>query len=227
MLVEVLLSDHSPLAYLALVLWFEMGPLLMNVQGIAVRARLPAHVAHDRPLLVLETHVKPHVALHLELLPAILAVVLVLGRVFPLQVFLQSAPILTLELAHVARVLLRLARVPVTAFPPPDTFRRVFPTDVGMKGGLVRTLVVAIVARVRQTLRIFHLFLLGLVLKGHVHLERDQATAYLETNFAFVTLGLLVDRVPVPFQHLHHGETDVALLAGVSLRVVVILLVRR
>lgn len=228
MLVEVLLRHHSPLAYLALVLWFEMRPLLVHVQGIAVRACLPAHVAHDRALLVLESHVKPHVAFHLELLPAILAVVLVLRRVFPLQVFLQSAPILTLELAHVARVLFRLARVPVTAFPPPYTFRRVFPADVGMKGGLVGALVVAVVARIGQTLGIFHLLLLlRLVLQSHVHLERDQATAYLETDFALVSLCLLVDRVPVPFQHLHHREADVALLAGVSFRVVVIVLVRR
>lgn len=102
-----------------------------------------------------------------------------------------------------------------------------FSTDVRMEGGLVRALVVAIVAGVSQTLGIFHLFLLRLMLQGHVHLERDQATAYLETDLAFVSLGLLVDRVPVPFQHLHHRETDVAFLAGVSFGVVVIILVRR
>ena len=107
-LVEILLGDHAPLADLALVLWLEMRPLLMHVQGVAVRASFPAHVAHDRPFFVLEPYVQPHVTLHLELLAAILAVVLVLRRVFPLQVFLQSAPVLALELAHVARILLRL-----------------------------------------------------------------------------------------------------------------------
>ena len=226
-LVEILLCDHAPLADLALVLRLEVRPLLMYVQRVAVRASFPAHVAHDRPLLVLESHVQPHVTLHLELLAAVLAVVLVLGRVFPLQVFLQSPPVLALELAHVARILLglrsRCRRVPVATPPSAHTFARVFPADVRVKRRLVRALVVAKVARVRQAIGVLRLLvlLLGLVLQSDVHLESDQTAAYLEADLALVTLGLLVDGVSVPFQHLHHRKADVALLAGVYFRVVV------
>lgn len=226
-LVEVLLSDHAPLADLALVLWLEMCPLLVHVQGIAVRASLPADVADYRSFFVLETNMQSHVSLYLELLPAIFAVVLVLRRVFPLQMLFQSTSILAFELAHVARILFRLGSVPVAVSSPSYTFRRMLSANMRVEGGLVGAFVVAKVASVGQALRVLHLlFLFGFVLQRHVHLKRDQATAYLEADFTLVTLSLLVDRVSVPFQHLHYREADVALLASVYFGVVVMLLVR-
>lgn len=221
-LIEILLCYHTPLAYLALVLRLEVGPLLVDVEGVTVRAGLPADVADYRALFVLETHVESHVTLHLELLTAVLAIVLVLGRVFTLEVFLQSAPILTLELANVAGVLLRLGGVSIASFAPAHPFHGVFPADVRMKRGLVRALVIAEVASVCQTVHVLQLLFLGFVLERHVHLERDQATTDLEADLALVTLSLIVDSVTMTFQHLHHRETDVAVLARVHLVVVVV-----
>ena len=150
-LVEVLLGDHAPLTDLALVLGLEMGPLLVHVQGVAIRASLPADVADYGPLFVLEPDVQSHVPLHLELLATVLAVVLVIGRVLAFQVFLQPPPILALELAHVAGVLLWLCGVTVAAFPFAESLGRVLSADVRVQSGLVRALVVAEVAGVGQT----------------------------------------------------------------------------
>lgn len=78
MLIQILLGNHASFANLTLVLWLEMCPLLMHVQRVAVRACFPTNVAYNRPFFMLETHVKPHVAFHLELFPTVLAIVLIL-----------------------------------------------------------------------------------------------------------------------------------------------------
>jgi len=80
----------------------------MHVQRIAVGASLAADVTDDGTLLVLETHMQPHIALHLELLPAVLAIIFVLGAMLALEVLLQLASALALEAACVTRVILLL-----------------------------------------------------------------------------------------------------------------------
>lgn len=159
MLIQILLRDHPPLADLALVLGLEMRPLLMDVERIAVGASLAANIANYRALLVLETHVQPHVALHLELLTAILAIELVLGSVFAIEMFLQPTSALAFESARVARVFLRFYNSSATLAPPSDrVFRGMFPVEVRVKCRLVGTLVITEIATVCH--RILHYVLL-------------------------------------------------------------------
>lgn len=87
-LVEVLLTDHPPLAHLALVLGFVMRELLMHVQGVAVETGLAADVADDRLLPMAEADVIGEVALDLELLAAGLAGELEVVGVFARHVHL-------------------------------------------------------------------------------------------------------------------------------------------
>lgn len=215
-LIEIFLRDHPPFADLAFVFRLEVRPLLVHVKGVAVRAGLPADVADDWTLFVLEPHVESHVALYLELLPAILAVVLVLRRVLAFQMFLQPAPVLTLELADVARVFLGLGRVSEATFSPADVSGRMLSADVRVESGLVGALVVAEGASVSQTLDLLQILLIGLVLQCDVHLEGYQTPADLEAHLALVTLRLLVDGVTVTLQHLHHWEANVAVFASVD-----------
>lgn len=187
-LIEVLLRDHAPLADFALILGLEVRPLLMYVERIAVGTSLAADIANYRGLLVFETHVQPHVALHLELLTTILAIELVLGAVLAIQVFLQSTSALTLESASVARVFLRFYDSSCSLAPPPDCapFHGMFPVEMRLKGRLVGALVVAEIAIVCHQ-RILYVFLLRMY------------------------------RVSMMLQHLHHREANVALLADVDL----------
>lgn len=167
-LIEILLRDHTPLADLALVLRLEVRPLLVHVERIAVGARFAAHVADYRALLVLEAYVQPHVTLHLELLAAILAIVLVLGRVLPLEVLLQPTSALTFKPASVARILfLRpgFNTLGATAPPFPDhASRGMLSADVRVESRLVRALVAAEVASVRHALLVMFLRALLLLL---------------------------------------------------------------
>lgn len=217
-LIEILLSYHSSLADLALVLRLEVGPLLMNVKGVAVGTGLPANVANDRALLVLEAHVKSHVTLDFELLSTELAGVLVLRGVLALEMFLQASSRLTFELAHVASVLLLFRKNTPIGFPSAGSTSRVFPTYVRIKRRFVGTLVITEITGVRQALHIVDVFLLlGFVLQRYVHLKRYQATADLEAYLALVSLSLLVNGVSMTFQHLKDGEANIALLATVNI----------
>lgn len=149
-LVEILLGDHTPLANLAFVLGLEVRPFLMHVQRIAVGAGLATNVADDGALLVLEAHVQSHVALHFELLTAELAFVFVIGAMLALQMLLQLAAALTLEVARVARVIRRLAGTAAShAFA--RTPAGMFPAEVRIIGRLVRALVAAQFATVRHS----------------------------------------------------------------------------
>lgn len=147
-LVQILLCNHTPLADLAFVLGFKMRPLLVHVQRIAVGAGFAANVAYYRGLLVLETHVQSHVALHFELLAAVLAVILVLGSVFAIEMLLQPPSARTFESADVARVL----RFDAAELALPFAFRGMFLADVRVESRLVGALVAAEVATVRNIL---------------------------------------------------------------------------
>lgn len=72
-LVQIFLSDHPPLAYLALVFSLVMGELLMHVQRVAVQTRFPANIADNRLFLMAETYVVSEITFHFEFLAASLA----------------------------------------------------------------------------------------------------------------------------------------------------------
>lgn len=181
MLIQVLLRDHTPLADLALVLGLKMRPLLMHVQRIAVGAGLAANVAYYRALLVLETHVQSHVALHLELFPAVLAIVFVLGPVFAIEMLLQPSPTRALEPANVARIFLRLDNGTEFAPPSDHAFRGMFSADVRVEGRFVGTLVAAEVAAIRN---IFYILVVLFVYRVPMILQHLHDR---ETNVALVT----------------------------------------
>lgn len=107
-LVEVFLADHSPLAYLTLVLGLVVRELLMHVQGVAVETGLAANVADHRLLPVAEAYVVRQVALDLELLAAGLAGEFEVVRVLARDVYLQLVFVLVLIVALVAVEELRL-----------------------------------------------------------------------------------------------------------------------
>lgn len=101
-LVQIFLSDHPPLAHLALVFSLVMGEFLVNVQRVAVQTRFPANVADNRLFLMAETYVVGQVAFHLELLPTSLARELEIIRVLSGHVHFQLIFVLVLVVALVA-----------------------------------------------------------------------------------------------------------------------------
>lgn len=148
MLIQILLRDHASLADLALVLGLEMRPFLVHVKRVAIGASLAANIANYRGLFVLETHVQSHVTLDLEFLTAILAIELILGPVLAIEMFLQPTPALTFKSARIARVFLRFFDSSAFASSSDRMLRRMFSTDVRIKGRLVDTLVITEIATV-------------------------------------------------------------------------------
>lgn len=139
--VEVLLSHHSPLAHLTLVLGFVMGELLVHVQGIAVQTGLPANVADYWLLFVTETDVISQVPFHLELLATSLAGELEIIRVLPGDVDLQLVLVFVLVIALVAAEQFR------QAVRSAGLRHSVFPFDVRVQGRFFSSLEGALVAR--------------------------------------------------------------------------------
>lgn len=78
MLIEILLRDHPPLAYVTLIFGLVVRPFLVYVERTTVLAKLAADVAIDGLFLVMESHVVRKVSLNLELLRTELAMMLVL-----------------------------------------------------------------------------------------------------------------------------------------------------
>lgn len=188
------------MTYVALVLWLEVGPLLMNVERVAVGTSLAANVANYGTLLVLESHVKPHVPFDLELFAAYLAGVLVIGCVFSLEMLLQPTFATTLEFAYVAGVILQLL-IPLG----------VLPRNVGVESGPLGAFEVAIRTGEEQGM------ILGfLVLQGDVHFEGYRRLADLWACLAlvFVSCGVVHPRV-VPPQRILEIEIHVAYIAGI------------
>jgi len=126
-LVEILLADHPPLAYLTLVLGLVVREFLVHVQGVAVEAGLAADVADDRLFAMTEADVVRQVALYLELLAAGLAGELEVVRVFARDVYLQLVLVLVLVIALTAIEQFRL-RVAATR-----SWLSVFSLDVGVQ----------------------------------------------------------------------------------------------
>lgn len=223
-LIEILLCDHAPLADFALVLGLEVRPLLVHVEGITVRTSLAANVANYRVLLVLETHVQPHVTFHLELLTAIFALELVLGAVFAIQMLLQSTSALTLESASVARVFLRfydsrssaysLAPLPFDRAP----FHGMFPAEMRLKGRLISVLIVAVIAMIRRQ-RIIYVFLLRMhrILMILQHLHRREANFALVAN---VDLVLVTGLILVCYRNFVHRQCGVLVLYSYNVNIV-------
>jgi len=186
------LRDHSPLADLAFVFGLEVRPLLMHVERIAVGASLAADVADDRTLLVLETHVQPHIALHLELLAAVFAIVLVLGAVLAFEVFLQLSSALALETARVARVILLLDGA-LVLHALARAFRRVLSADVRLKRCLVRALVTAIVATVHHVRFRVLLFVHGVpMMLQHLQQREANIAVIARVHFDVLLVVLLI-----------------------------------
>lgn len=71
--VQVFLSDHPPLAHLALVFSLVMGEFLVHVQRVAVQTRFPANIADNRLFLMAETYVVSQITFHFEFLATSLA----------------------------------------------------------------------------------------------------------------------------------------------------------
>lgn len=106
-LVQILLGDHSSVAYVALELGLVVLAFLMHVQGVAVVADLAADVADQRYREMLEAYVRSQVALDFKFLAAELAGESVLGRVFAFDVHHHLAPLSRDEVALVALELVR------------------------------------------------------------------------------------------------------------------------
>jgi len=120
-LVKILLTDHSPLTYLTLVLRLVVRELLMHVQRVAVETGLAANVANYRLFSMAETYVIRQIALDLKLLTAGLAGKLKDVRMLARNVYLQFVFVLVLVIAlttikqfqlHVAAAGLRLLVLP-------------------------------------------------------------------------------------------------------------------
>jgi len=105
MLFQVLLRSHAPSTYRTDELRLVMPVLHMRLQRVEVLAEVAAHVAHDwRRAAVILLHVMVQGLLDLELLAAGIARVVVIARVQPDIVVLQSTLVVTLVLAHAALV---------------------------------------------------------------------------------------------------------------------------
>lgn len=219
-LIQILLSDHAPLADLAFVLRLEVRPLLMHVERIAVRARFPADVADYRALLVLEAYVQPHVALHLELLAAILAIVIVVGAVLAIEMLLQPASALTFKFARVARILLRLGGggdgASALASPLDHALRGMFSADVRVNGRLVVAQVSAELALVRYGL--FRLLVRRLLMAlQHLHLGKANVALVAGVDPVVLAVAGLVSAILIRDRNLVHRSVLFLRLHGVIL----------
>lgn len=183
-LVQILLTHHSPLAHLALVLRLVMSELLMHVKRIAVQTSFTTNVADDRLLSVTESYVICQVTLHLELLPASLARKFEVVRVLPSDVNLQFVLVLVLVIALIAVKQFGLIRSRARSA------RLVLPLDVRIEGRSFDRLEVALVARVNLVQGLdFVLTLVGVQRALFRALEVAQVATFLQGSLVVVFLG--------------------------------------
>lgn len=101
-LVEVLLTDHPPLAYLTLVLGLVVCEFLVHVQGVAIKTSLAANIANHRLFPVAKTYMVRQITLDLELLTAGFARKFKIVRVLARDMYLQLILVLVLVVALAA-----------------------------------------------------------------------------------------------------------------------------